>query len=614
MRGARGVAFRLPTRPDVSRHVNRRVACVPVASPSDVLGGKGGRGMPNDTPDVILDGTTFGTELRSLREERGWRQADLGARARFHRTYISKVERGREPPSGEFVRSVLQVFGYDRRLLRLTRHAARHDVSGGRHPAPAGDHVADGLPPRNPHFVGREHQLAAVCGRIRSRSGRACAIVGVPGVGKTSLAVHVAYAVHGEFPGGCLFVDVRGWTRGVLPLRPGEVLGRLLRRLGVPEEEVPASAEDQAAEFRHRTASRGVLLVLDNVRNARQVELLWPDPESSAVLVTSRNRLNGLDAYRLCLRSLPPEPAARLVRSVAGLDGVPEAADGVRRIAERCDGLPLALGLAAARRRPTGPVTPGGIVEALAADAGRHAELRGGIGPAYAEFELSLDTLTPDELDVFTALALQPGTGADATLAATLTGLPVAAARRALESLVGVRLLDRDSTGEYGCHDLVRAMAADRFADALAARSGAWRAELLRRRLDHALRAARAADTWVSPYHRHHPPLPAVPADSPPVVARTFADRASALDWTVHELRTLVDLCRIAYTEGFDEHCWKLAHSLRGVFLVGGNQELWVQSHGWALASAQRLGSHEGEALTLENLGLALQHEHRLSP
>lgn len=41
----------------------------------------------------------FGEELRIMRKERGLSQEDLGFESRFHRTYISQLERGVKSPS-----------------------------------------------------------------------------------------------------------------------------------------------------------------------------------------------------------------------------------------------------------------------------------------------------------------------------------------------------------------------------------------------------------------------------------------------------------------------------------------------------------------------------------
>lgn len=41
----------------------------------------------------------FGTELRKLREQKGFSQEKLGFESGYHRTYISQLERGQKSPS-----------------------------------------------------------------------------------------------------------------------------------------------------------------------------------------------------------------------------------------------------------------------------------------------------------------------------------------------------------------------------------------------------------------------------------------------------------------------------------------------------------------------------------
>jgi cytidylate kinase len=59
------------------------------------------------------------------------------------------------------------------------------------------------------------------------------AIEGTAGVGKSTLAVHVAHQVAGRFPDGRLYVDLHDFTPGIAPLNPADVLARLMRRTPV---------------------------------------------------------------------------------------------------------------------------------------------------------------------------------------------------------------------------------------------------------------------------------------------------------------------------------------------------------------------------------------------
>ena len=66
---------------------------------------------------------------------------------------------------------------------------------------------------------------------------RIAVVNGAGGLGKTTLAVHAAHQVREQFPDGQLYVDLLGATPAA---RPGEVLARFLRDLGVEGDKVPA--------------------------------------------------------------------------------------------------------------------------------------------------------------------------------------------------------------------------------------------------------------------------------------------------------------------------------------------------------------------------------------
>ena len=120
------------------------------------------------------------------------------------------------------------------------------------------------------------------------------AINGMPGVGKTALAVHIGHLVADRFPGGQLFVDLRAHSVDQAPAEPAAVLATLLSATGVAPEHIPDGEKERAARWRDQMAGKRVLLVLDNAASDEQVEPLLPNSAGCLVLVTSRRRLAGL--------------------------------------------------------------------------------------------------------------------------------------------------------------------------------------------------------------------------------------------------------------------------------------------------------------------------------
>ncbi|MFJ2585777.1 helix-turn-helix domain-containing protein [Streptomyces sp. NPDC087538] len=61
---------------------------------------------PESSPEAA-----FGARIRSLREERGWKQEELAERLGYSGTHVSAVETGRKMPTLRFSRNADQVFG-----------------------------------------------------------------------------------------------------------------------------------------------------------------------------------------------------------------------------------------------------------------------------------------------------------------------------------------------------------------------------------------------------------------------------------------------------------------------------------------------------------------------
>ncbi|MGH3226885.1 MAG: BTAD domain-containing putative transcriptional regulator, partial [Streptosporangiaceae bacterium] len=227
------------------------------------------------------------------------------------------------------------------------------------------------LPAAAPDFTGRAREL----GQLRALSGLLrpggpvliTAIGGTAGVGKTALAVHWARRAAAEFPGGQLYVNLRGFGPAD-PLPPAEALRAFLDALGVPAARIPATLDGRQALYRSLLDGRRMLIVLDNARDPAQVRPLLPASPTAMVLITSRSELTSLlvthGATAISLDVLSVAEAREMLTERLGAGPVaaePEAADELIGL---CARLPLALAITAARA-----VThPGFALAALAAE------------------------------------------------------------------------------------------------------------------------------------------------------------------------------------------------------------------------------------------------------
>ncbi|SFO16094.1 hypothetical protein SAMN04489713_104327 [Actinomadura madurae] len=192
-----------------------------------------------------------------------------------------------------------------------------------------------GLPPSTRRFVGRTWELEWD-GRGREDRHRNPWLVGSGP----------------EFPDGLLFIDFGGHTSGASRLTAHEALGSLLGLLKVPSEEIPADTTGRANLYQSQMRGKSVLLILDNVRSSDQIRALLPAEPKCRAIVTSRERLNGLDeAVRIPVGVLPAAEAAQLFLSCVSEHAEGPETGTIARIVEFCGHLPLAIRIAAAHLR-----------------------------------------------------------------------------------------------------------------------------------------------------------------------------------------------------------------------------------------------------------------------
>lgn len=467
------------------------------------------------------------------------------------------------------------------------------------------------LPADVAFFVGREQELATLDALGAGRSGAPviAAVVGPAGVGKTGLVIHWAHRVAPAFPDGQLYLDLRGFGPGE-PLPPEEGLVRLLRALGVAGDGIPPGLDERASMFRSLVAGRRLLVVLDNARSSAQVRPLLPGSAGCAVVITSRNRLDGLvaldGARTLPLDVLPPAPALELLGQVAGPDRVGAQRDDAGRLVELCGGLPLAVRIAAARLvgDPARPIAD--AVTELADDRRRLAALsvEGGDSAVRAVLAASYRALPAESARLFRLLGLFPGDRLDAGAAAALAALPIAEARRLLGALAADHLVLAADEKRFALHDLVRLYAAECVArdESSAARHTAF-GGLLHWYAYVADLAERAMNT-------RRTPLPA-DGDYQPPDPVSFAKPAEAFDWLEAEHQNLLAAIREGRRQGFTRQLWRIANGMMTFCQRRFHVADWIETHRIAMDAAAAAGDKQIEALMANGLGIAYSYAGR---
>ncbi|MBO3089349.1 AfsR/SARP family transcriptional regulator [Cellulomonas dongxiuzhuiae] len=518
-------------------------------------------------------------------------------------------------------RQLAEGLGIDPGAAARAAHARILVVPGARHPAlrrpptsdrpagledlplpaaqpPADPRVAPAqLPPDLAAFVGRSRELVEVLRAAAGPDGpRVVSVVGVGGVGKTTLAVRTGHMLRDRFTDGQLYVNLRGFDPRHPPVTPSTALRQLLAALGVLS--APQQHDQLVALWRSMVADRRLLVVLDNAASTEQVEDLLPGSPSCFVLVTSRDRLGGL-AVRHGARSVPlarfePAEARELLEGTIGADVVAREPDATRRLVELCDALPFALRIAAEQVH-TGPGASIGEMVArlvdsrhrldvLDLDDGPSASVRGVLATSTA-------ALDAEQRRALCLLAVLPCQSTSVLATAALVDVAPARAAQLLDQLHDHHLLEAVD-GRYAMHDLTRAHAAE-----LAERLGEDERAAARERL----LAWYVCTLVASTHHRRLQFDPPPPRHELPLLA----DAAALLRWTLAELANMTALVRDGHAHGHHRPVWQMVALLFETYYAAAGATEWLDSLRVASRSARALGDTRAQAVLLNHESVA---------
>lgn len=200
--------------------------------------------------------------------------------------------------------------------------------------------------PRDPsvRFFGRTNEVAQVTGLLRGATSArtAVSLEGLPGVGKTELALQLVHelAAANDYPGGIYWLEAD--STDLTAAWAGTIAEEL---------EVTAPVEERAHEaLRHVSSQPGaVLVVLDNVGSWSQQGKPGPLPAGAHVhfLITTVQRdLGGTAFETVRVDTLGPEAARLLLIETSGREVGSLA--GLQGLQEYLGGHPLAVELAGA--------------------------------------------------------------------------------------------------------------------------------------------------------------------------------------------------------------------------------------------------------------------------
>jgi tetratricopeptide (TPR) repeat protein len=188
-------------------------------------------------------------------------------------------------------------------------------------------------PPEPEFFSGRKEEMKKILALASTRPA-VVGINGFSGVGKTCLAITMIGKLTPQFPGKCLFIDMRGENSN--PPSAEDIMRRIILKFH-PSQALPSDNKKLAKLYRAALKAHKGILILDDAANADQVKPLIPPP-SWLLMFTSTKPILIPKVNSINLEPLEILDAHTLLNQLA-----PEISPAIKEIAPICKGICLPL-------------------------------------------------------------------------------------------------------------------------------------------------------------------------------------------------------------------------------------------------------------------------------
>jgi WD40 repeat protein/DNA-binding XRE family transcriptional regulator len=205
-------------------------------------------------------------KLRQERLRRGWTQKELAHKIDASEKTVGRWERGEKQPGLFFQQKLMELLGKDAESLGFLPEKLELPNKDNGMKARADNaswHVDWGEVPSIDGFCGRENEMAEITRWVSEEGCRVVAILGIGGVGKTTLAAKAAREISASF-------DYVFWRSLQYAPALESVLTDFLHLVSVQPDTIPRDLEGQLTLFSAALREHRCLLILDNVESVLQ--------------------------------------------------------------------------------------------------------------------------------------------------------------------------------------------------------------------------------------------------------------------------------------------------------------------------------------------------------